>query len=69
MRITKGISAAAGLAVAAFCLVACDAAPDPNNTSTGGAAGDQGPGYCDAPPADMTQLDHWNQLCSPGRRS
>ncbi|WP_299134961.1 hypothetical protein [uncultured Amaricoccus sp.] len=70
MKITHRLSATAGLAFAALCLAACanPPAPDPNDTASGGSAGAQGPGYCDAPPADMTQMDRWNELCSPGRR-
>lgn len=62
MKPYLGISLVASL----FILAACDSgrAPDPS----GGAAGDMGPGYCDAPPAQADQLEHWNQTCMPARR-
>lgn len=51
---------AAGLAVAA-----CAQGSDPEMMASGGAAGDQGPGYCETPPSDPTQQERWNELCFP----
>lgn len=55
------------LAVAALALAACAqgtdmAAPAP---SGGGSAGGEGAGYCDSPPADVGDLETWQQQCLP----
>lgn len=57
------------LGAGALLLGACTNVPTAQPVvSAGGSAAAEGPGYCDAPPTDITQLDHWNQLCSPGAR-
>lgn len=64
MKSTLGL-----LGAGALLLAACNAAPPVQPVvSAGGSAASEGPGYCDAPPTDVEQLSHWNQLCSPGGR-
>lgn len=53
------------LGASVLVLSACDT---PGNLNpTGGSAGEMGPGYCDSPPTDMEQMNHWNQLCMPDK--
>ncbi len=56
------------LCLLALTLTACaPVASDPGVVKAGGSAGSEPPGYCDSPPQDMSQLAHWNQLCT-GKR-
>jgi hypothetical protein len=55
-------------ALAALALAACAgndmSSPYP---SGGGSAGAEGPGYCDSPPADVDDMENWEQQCMPDR--
>ena len=56
-----------GLLVASLLtLGACTPATSVPDTS-GGSAASAGPGYCESPPTDMTQMNRWNELCMPDR--
>ena len=66
MKISHGLLGAA--AALTLCACANPPPPDPAEIGSGGAAGAQGPGYCDKPPADMTQMPKWEELCQPGMR-
>jgi len=57
----------AALLAAGLVLAACNQGPDPAALPSAGPAGEQGPGYCDAPPADPDALEQWNELCLPDR--
>ena len=66
MKISHGLFGALFALALAGC--ANPKPPDPNEIGSGGAAATAGPGYCEKPPADMTQMDKWNELCDPGMR-
>ena len=58
------------LALAALALAACTQGNDVTSPypSGGGSAGAEGEGYCDSPPADIDDLETWQQQCAPGER-
>ena len=57
------------LAAAALALAACAQDNDMSSPypSGGGAAGAQGEGYCEAPPANVSDTEAWQKQCMPNR--
>lgn len=58
------------LAVATLALAACTQGNDMTSPypSGGGAVGAEGAGYCDSPPADVSDMEAWENQCMPDRR-
>jgi hypothetical protein len=55
------------LALGAFGLAACDQTGSPGGATSGMAAGDSGPGFCEGPPPeDPNEMTRWNDQCFPG---
>jgi hypothetical protein len=56
------------LALAALAMAACaDTGTGTVYPSGGGSAGAEGEGYCDSPPADIDDMETWEQQCMPDR--
>jgi len=55
------------LALAALAIAACAGNDMSSPYPTGGSVGAEGPGYCDSPPADVNEMDNWEQQCMPER--
>ncbi|HPG21783.1 MAG TPA: hypothetical protein PLH75_03225 [Amaricoccus sp.] len=55
------------LAAGMLLLAACNTTgtPDPYMETSGGAAGQQGEGYCATVPTDPTEIENWNNQCMP----
>ena len=58
------------LAFATLALAACTQGNDMTSPypSGGGAAGGEGEGYCETPPANVDDMESWEQTSMPDRR-
>ena len=58
------------IAVAALALAACAQGNDQTSPypSGGGSVGAEGEGYCDSPPANIDDMETWENQCMPDQR-
>jgi hypothetical protein len=56
------------LAFATLAMAACADGGTGTVSPSGGSAGAEGIGYCDSPPAEVEEMEAWEERCMPDRR-